>query len=765
MPLLPHETTAGQDNAPSDPKRAQESAALSEAALNLQIKSHEEHDQKRSFLGTVVGSVYGGDTRSLKELEDLAAKMKGARQAGDDGGYKQSASEVVAAIHKDREALWTADTITGVGTGAVKTGALFLSITAEKGRLATLATAGLYGADQTRVHDSVSNQVLDFGLGAVKGIATSFSFKALGNIGSQPQAEKSLVQGVMSNTLSRGVAYGTTGRFFDLGLSRQTYQNSEGKVDFADGLANVASGTFASKAMAADALLFGAAGLGGKATGLFRSEVNPVVGTMATSSMFGLSSGLYSEFSRQKAAGEDLSVSKLLMRGAAQAVADGLAGVPAGRALGAATAAERTVSENKTVERTDRSELSGKSDVGAKSAVVEAGSAEARLDQAKPAEVRQSDIKGGNPLDEGARIIDKPNGDRLIIRTNGDKVLERPGQPKMTYQSDGRVIVEEADGRTTEYRSKANTPLEERPLNVASSGGEAVGKALSNFSRRPFTLDGRQYESVEGFYQGLKWSEPAKRAEIAMLSGPEARSAGRGSQATSFEYEGRNIEFRSPEHYALMKRAIKASLEQNPEVLDEFLNTYPRPIEHKTGRPERSNTGYPAVEFVRALTEVRSELHDRMSSVGDTPMSQNVADLIRGYDAPDIRRYHNLALYAKAFADFESPATRVVTAGSDHVVLKLADGNLLKITPRTLERERADFDMPVIKEGSKTADGRIVNFVVTPEAQPADASDLLPFLQELAGKGYKMTDPGVAQIGKYEGRTRLLDPFAVVPER
>jgi predicted NAD-dependent protein-ADP-ribosyltransferase YbiA (DUF1768 family) len=65
---------------------------------------------------------------------------------------------------------------------------------------------------------------------------------------------------------------------------------------------------------------------------------------------------------------------------------------------------------------------------------------------------------------------------------------------------------------------------------VASNSSEAIGKKLSNFAERRFVLDGKHYNSVEGWYQGLKWPEKRKRAEIAKLTGPSAKRAGKGAK-------------------------------------------------------------------------------------------------------------------------------------------------------------------------------------------------------------------------------------------
>ncbi|MBS1999168.1 MAG: hypothetical protein JSS86_22735, partial [Cyanobacteria bacterium SZAS LIN-2] len=378
-------------------------------------------------------------------------------------------------------------------------------------------------------------------------------------------------------------------------------------------------------------------------------------------------------------------------------------------------------------------------------------------------------------LADGTRIIEKPNGTRVTIYANGDRTLEEPGAPKITFKTDGRVQREGPDGKIIETRSKANTPLDERPLNVASGAFESIGKQLSNFARRPFVMDGKRYESVEAFYQGLKWSDPAQRAEIAKLYGPDAKSAGRGSKATEFEYEGQTIKFRSPEHYALMKRAITASLEQNPEILKEFQATHPRPIEHKTGRRENPNSGYPASVFTTTLNEVRAETLAKagQSDVKPTATSGSSVEMTNNNPSKAVPisellksitnngGNHNLQLYADAFKNSEFQASSVVASGGDALVLRLADGNIMKLTTRTSSRPQEPFDMPVLSSGVREVDGRAVKYFIQPEAKPATMSDLADFLKVLTHHGYRMTDPGIAQIGIYEGQIKLLDPYAV----
>jgi Bacteriophage protein GP30.3 len=235
-----------------------------------------------------------------------------------------------------------------------------------------------------------------------------------------------------------------------------------------------------------------------------------------------------------------------------------------------------------------------------------------------PAEVGQATARYKG-VDAGAtvtRIVETKDGSRVILFSSGDKVIEIPTQPTKTEKPDGRVFVEQNDGQVIESRIKSLIPLDEKPLNVASGAGERIGKLLSNFAERPFVIDGKHYASVEAFYQGLKWPDPAKRAEIASLYGKAAKSAARGApRSETFEYEGDTYRFGSGEHHRLIKRAIHASLDQNKDILKQFVATHPRPIEHKTGRPENLNSAFPGTVFTRILTELRAEFMAHVASL------------------------------------------------------------------------------------------------------------------------------------------------------
>lgn len=111
---------------------------------------------------------------------------------------------------------------------------------------------------------------------------------------------------------------------------------------------------------------------------------------------------------------------------------------------------------------------------------------------------------------------------------------------------------------------------------------------LSNFAATPFELDGVRYASLEGFWQCMKYPEgeddprwavddwPYTRAEVRALVAFEAHQAGVEAEARMeqmgidwISYEGERIRFKgsdAPRHLALIERATRAKVAQNPEV-------------------------------------------------------------------------------------------------------------------------------------------------------------------------------------------------------
>lgn len=107
-------------------------------------------------------------------------------------------------------------------------------------------------------------------------------------------------------------------------------------------------------------------------------------------------------------------------------------------------------------------------------------------------------------------------------------------------------------------------------------------KKLSNLYPSSFTLDGIEYASVEAFRMSIKYpATDPRHVEIRKLSGIKAKTAGGEAKLfKSIEYQGEHIRIGSPEHHALLKRALRAKLEQNPDILKALLDTWDKELAH-----------------------------------------------------------------------------------------------------------------------------------------------------------------------------------------
>lgn len=111
---------------------------------------------------------------------------------------------------------------------------------------------------------------------------------------------------------------------------------------------------------------------------------------------------------------------------------------------------------------------------------------------------------------------------------------------------------------------------------------QEVEKKLSNLYPSPFTLDWVGYASIEAFRMHIKYPKwYPNREKIRLLSWMDAkRSWDDAKFIKSFIYQWKIIEMWSDEHHTLLKRALKAKLEQHPDILQALLDTGDRPLAH-----------------------------------------------------------------------------------------------------------------------------------------------------------------------------------------
>lgn len=132
-------------------------------------------------------------------------------------------------------------------------------------------------------------------------------------------------------------------------------------------------------------------------------------------------------------------------------------------------------------------------------------------------------------------------------------------------------------------------PQDAGPGEVILSKRNELG-LFSNFTLAPFELDGKRYQSVEGFWQMMKYPESPEderskfsgitwkytREQVSQMTAFEAKAAGDLASENMktmginwVTYLGEKMPYKVAEkgaHYQTIVRAMKAKLEQNPEV-------------------------------------------------------------------------------------------------------------------------------------------------------------------------------------------------------
>jgi predicted NAD-dependent protein-ADP-ribosyltransferase YbiA (DUF1768 family) len=151
---------------------------------------------------------------------------------------------------------------------------------------------------------------------------------------------------------------------------------------------------------------------------------------------------------------------------------------------------------------------------------------------------------------------------------------------------------------------------------------------LSNFAATPFVFKGMRYQSVEGFWQMMKYPEgtndprladpnivwPFTREQVSQMTGHEAKRAGdlasenmRKLNINWVTFKGKQLVYRTPErgeHYKLIVAAMKAKLKQNILVKEILLKTGDLKLlpDHRQG----SNVS-PAWEYFEIWMELRKQ--------------------------------------------------------------------------------------------------------------------------------------------------------------
>lgn len=419
------------------------------------------------------------------------------------------------------------------------------------------------------------------------------------------------------------------------------------------------------------------------------------------------------------------------------------------------------------------------------------------------------EFPGIEETDPVKRVISKLDGSRVTIFDSGRTVIHETGQSPATVTPEGRWFKVGDDGNVEQLSKEArraekagdqppeakvarkrgdrpmppdfsHLPEAERPVNIGSGNGELIAKEMSNFEHSPFTLDGRTFQSVEGFYVWLKFAGDAeKQAAAQNMYSYEAKQFGKQSTNTTTEYDGKTIVLGSEEHHALIKRAITAKLVQHPDIARRFAETYPRPIIHDFGYPEPPSR-LPAKDFAKILTDLRQDLVDGKLVTNDGPVSElsakaraaeaakpkiAVSDAIRQLEGRVSLAEHPLARYAQVLENSGIHVSRFLGGGAEHLAFETPDNQVLKITTNTFPEnfKPRQFHLhitdPQVIDGGN---GFKLQLYMQPKGTPVSMADYRAFQQELTKFGYVMQDGGIDQVSMYNGGVKLHDPFAAV---
>lgn len=138
--------------------------------------------------------------------------------------------------------------------------------------------------------------------------------------------------------------------------------------------------------------------------------------------------------------------------------------------------------------------------------------------------------------------------------------------------------------------------------------------ALSNFAPHPFTIDGVDCASMEGFLQSLKFENVDMQREVCKLVGYSAKKKGSNKNwriKQLLYWNGIEYKRKSKEYQELLDRAY-AELAKNEKFKNALLATGNSTLTHSIGKSKETDTVLTATEFCSRLRTIREELKGRL---------------------------------------------------------------------------------------------------------------------------------------------------------
>jgi hypothetical protein len=134
--------------------------------------------------------------------------------------------------------------------------------------------------------------------------------------------------------------------------------------------------------------------------------------------------------------------------------------------------------------------------------------------------------------------------------------------------------------------------------------------ALSNFAPHKFIVDEIECNSMEGFLQSLKFSNPDMQVEVCKLVGFTAKKRGSNKNwqtSQTLWWKGKAIKRESKEYQDLLNKAYLA-LSKNTNFQKALLATKDAVLTHVIGRTNEKETVLTRQEFCSRLTKIRNVL-------------------------------------------------------------------------------------------------------------------------------------------------------------
>jgi predicted NAD-dependent protein-ADP-ribosyltransferase YbiA (DUF1768 family) len=174
---------------------------------------------------------------------------------------------------------------------------------------------------------------------------------------------------------------------------------------------------------------------------------------------------------------------------------------------------------------------------------------------------------------------------KILIQVNSIRTARSTESSVVTYPAIWFAAINDPNKPDWEI-----LPQEAKAGEVILSKRNELG-ILSNFAATPFELYGKRYASVEGFWQmmlypegkddprgkakGVEWK--FTREQVSQMTAFEAKSAGTLAEENMKKlgidwctFDGKRFPYRSAtpgEHYRLIVAAMRAKLDQNPEII------------------------------------------------------------------------------------------------------------------------------------------------------------------------------------------------------